>query len=62
MTIANPAAGHWRVVVDGFAVPAGSTQYNYVDVFAERGLWGDSGHGRKPAAGGRCELGSLRPR
>ena len=33
MTIANPAAGLWRVVVDGFAVPAGTTTYNYVDVF-----------------------------
>ncbi len=34
VTIANPAAGLWRVVVDGFAVPAGTTTYNYVDVFA----------------------------
>ena len=34
MTIANPAAGLWVVLVDGFAVPAGTTTYNYVDVFA----------------------------
>jgi hypothetical protein len=34
VTIANPAAGHWRVLVDGFNVPAGTTTYNYVDVFA----------------------------
>jgi subtilisin family serine protease len=34
VTIANPAAGLWRVLVDGFAVPSGSTTYNYVDVFA----------------------------
>jgi hypothetical protein len=34
VTIANPAAGLWRVLVDGFSVPAGSTTYNYVDVFA----------------------------
>jgi subtilisin family serine protease len=34
VTIANPAAGLWRVVVDGFSVPAGSTTYNYLDVFA----------------------------
>ena len=34
VTIANPAAGLWRVLVDGFAVPAGTTTYNYVDVFA----------------------------
>jgi len=33
VTINNPAAGLWRVLVDGFAVPAGSTTYNYVDVF-----------------------------
>src|SRR5215207_8827427 len=34
VTIANPAAGLWRVLVDGFAIPAGTTTYNYVDVFA----------------------------
>jgi hypothetical protein len=33
VTIANPAAGAWVVLVDGFAVPSGSTTYNYVDVF-----------------------------
>ncbi len=33
VSIANPAAGAWKVVIDGFAVPAGSTTYNYVDVF-----------------------------
>ena len=34
VTIANPAAGLWRVRVDGFSVPAGTTTYNYIDVFA----------------------------
>jgi len=34
VTIANPAAGTWAVLVDGFAVPAGTTTYKYVDVFA----------------------------
>jgi hypothetical protein len=34
VTISSPAAGHWRVRIVGFAVPAGSTTYNYVDVFA----------------------------
>jgi hypothetical protein len=34
VTINNPAAGLWRVLVDGFAVPAGTTTYNYIDVFA----------------------------
>jgi hypothetical protein len=33
VTIANPAAGAWKVVVDGFAVPAGSTTYRYIDVY-----------------------------
>jgi hypothetical protein len=33
VTINNPAAGNWMVLVDGFAVPAGTTTYNYVDVF-----------------------------
>jgi hypothetical protein len=33
VTIANPAAGTLVVLVDGFAVPAGSTAYDYVDVF-----------------------------
>lgn len=33
VTIANPAAGHWRIRVDGYAVPAGTTTYDYVDVF-----------------------------
>jgi subtilisin family serine protease len=33
VTIANPAAGTWAVLVDGFSVPSGSTTYNYVDVF-----------------------------
>jgi subtilisin family serine protease len=33
VTIAKPAAGLWRVVVDGYAVPSGSTAYDYIDVF-----------------------------
>ncbi len=33
VTISNPTAGAYRVVVDGFDVPAGTTTYNYVDVF-----------------------------
>jgi hypothetical protein len=38
VTIADPAAGTWLVLIDGFAVPAGSTTYNYVDIFANPGL------------------------
>jgi hypothetical protein len=34
VTIANPAAGAWVVLIDGYSVPAGTTTYNYVDVFA----------------------------
>jgi hypothetical protein len=33
VTINNPAAGLWIVLVDGFDVPAGTTTYNYIDVF-----------------------------
>jgi hypothetical protein len=32
VTIANPAAGAWVVLVDGYSVPAGTTSYKYVDV------------------------------
>jgi hypothetical protein len=31
--IANPAAGDWYAEVDGYAVPAGTTTFNYLDVF-----------------------------
>lgn len=34
VTITNPAAGEWAVLVDGFSVPSGTTTYDYVDVFA----------------------------
>ena len=40
VTIANPVAGTWKVVVDGFAVPAGSTSYEYVDVFRKTPSFG----------------------
>lgn len=30
--VENPAAGAWKVVVDGFSVPSGGTSYDYVDV------------------------------
>lgn len=38
VTIANPAAGTWVVLVDGYAVPTGSTTYDYVDVFVSPGF------------------------
>jgi hypothetical protein len=33
VTLTNPAAGEYKVEIDGFEVPSGSTQYNYFDVF-----------------------------
>ena len=33
VTINNPAAGLWVVLVDGFDVPSGSTTFAYIDVF-----------------------------
>jgi hypothetical protein len=33
VTINNPAAGLWAVLVDAFSVPARTTTYSYVDVF-----------------------------
>ncbi|MCP2243757.1 pre-peptidase C-terminal domain-containing protein [Lentzea aerocolonigenes] len=38
VTVNNPAAGKWVVQVDGYAVPAGTTQYDYIDVFTSAGL------------------------
>ena len=31
--VQNPASGKWKIVVDGASVPAGSTSYDYLDVF-----------------------------
>ena len=36
--IANPAAGTYTVEVDGYSVPAGSTAYDYQDVFFSAAL------------------------
>jgi hypothetical protein len=38
VTINNPAAGTWIVLVDGFDVPAGTTSFSYVDVFINPGF------------------------
>ncbi|MEX2152379.1 MAG: pre-peptidase C-terminal domain-containing protein, partial [Gemmatimonadaceae bacterium] len=32
VTVQNPAAGKWKVVVDGMRVPAGTTSFDYLDV------------------------------
>lgn len=34
VSVANPAAGVWIALVDGFAVPAGTTEFDYLDVFS----------------------------
>jgi hypothetical protein len=31
VTVANPAIGLWKALVDPFAIPAGSTSYTYSD-------------------------------
>jgi subtilisin family serine protease len=38
VTLQAPEPGTYTVVVDGYAVPAGSTQYDYLDVFYSSGL------------------------
>ncbi|WP_434438998.1 S8 family serine peptidase [Lentzea sp. E54] len=38
VTVTNPAAGAWLVVVDGYAVPAGTTEYDYFDVYTSAAL------------------------
>ena len=38
VSIANPAAGQWIVLVDPFAVPAGSTTYDELDVVSNPAL------------------------
>jgi hypothetical protein len=38
VTIANPAAGRWVVLVDGYSVPAGTTQYDYIDIYTAASL------------------------
>jgi hypothetical protein len=40
VTVANPVAGTWTVLVDGFSVPSGSTTYNYIDVFFKTPAFG----------------------
>ncbi|WP_377639526.1 S8 family serine peptidase [Oryzobacter terrae] len=38
VTIANPVAGTYTVRVDGYSVPSGSTEYDYLDVFFSSAL------------------------
>jgi Subtilase family/Bacterial pre-peptidase C-terminal domain len=50
--LANPAAGTYVVQVDGFAVPAGTTEYDYRDVFFATAL------GSVSVGGGSISLGA----
>jgi len=34
VTVNTPAAGHWEVQIEGYSVPAGTTTYDYLDVFS----------------------------
>ncbi|GLZ29983.1 serine protease [Lentzea sp. NBRC 105346] len=38
VTVANPAAGAWKVVIDGYAVPTGNTDYDYFDIYTSSSL------------------------
>ncbi|NJQ03870.1 S8 family serine peptidase [Streptomyces zingiberis] len=38
VSLSKPAAGTYTVVVDGYAVPAGTTEYDYLDVFYSSSL------------------------
>jgi subtilisin family serine protease len=38
VSINNPAAGLWRILIDGFSVPEGTTSYDLVDTYLSAGL------------------------
>ncbi|MFI6527484.1 S8 family serine peptidase [Streptomyces uncialis] len=38
VSVRNPAPGEYRVVIDGYSVPAGSTAYDYLDLFVAPSL------------------------
>ena len=53
VSIADPAAGTYTVVVDGYAIPSGSTAYDYLDVYYSPALGGITAPaGAVPLAGG----------
>lgn len=64
VTLPSPTAGTYTVVVTGYAVPSGSTQYDYLDVFYSSGLGtlDVGGSSLTLAQGGTAKVnGSLRP-
>ncbi|MET9729374.1 S8 family serine peptidase [Streptomyces sp. NPDC006458] len=48
VSVKNPVAGTYRIEVDGYAVPAGSTAYDYLDVFFSAALGSISVDGSDP--------------
>ncbi|EHY89170.1 subtilisin-like serine protease [Saccharomonospora azurea NA-128] len=38
VTVAKPAAGTWRVEIDAYSVPSGTTEFDYLDSYAVDGL------------------------
>ena len=60
MTIANPAAGTWVVLVDGFAVPAGTTDVQLRRRVRQPGVRLGQRHRRQRAAAGRRDRGPCR--
>jgi hypothetical protein len=62
VTINNPAAGAWLVLVDGFDVPAGTTEYDYVDVFVNPAFGGVAVTANAAPAAGRVLLGDVQVR
>ena len=38
VSVFSPAAGQWKVVVDAYNLPSGSTTYSYIDTFKPPGF------------------------
>ncbi len=38
VTVADPKAGTWRIEIDAYSVPSGTTEYDYLDAYALDGL------------------------
>ena len=57
VTIANPAAGTWVVLVDGYAVPSGHDDVRLRRRLHQPRLRVGDGHGRERAASGRSRAG-----
>ncbi|GAB3508878.1 S8 family serine peptidase [Amycolatopsis cihanbeyliensis] len=65
VTIPNPPAGQWVIVVDGYAVPAGTTEFSYLDVFSGAAFGSVSvsdEHALRPAGAQWTVQGTVTPR